>query len=412
MALTRNMTSTVKKHACFVYSLSICIFGIFLSGCESKKTNSPSQSGSRKASKSPYLILVSQSIGESERKEFYSMLTSFCLESLKPGDELFVYGGIESTLIASFQYDASKLTNKNKKIKKWNPQWAKVASFLKPSNARTSIDLPKFFENVMQGHPGCQPRFLIIGRPIYDSSAHYDMSKGWLNDGFFNVNKSQSVFSLEGKSQLLAGGNVYFCYLSDDEFDATNDKDAHKSNISDFWCKYVGGMGGQMMAFLPDFSETYPLWRDGLGAALKYNPINLEDSTMKLIIPNKPRVQTVFDKGPLELSGDFLFASGSYQLKPDATTSLEDIAKNMMLDPLIRFRIEGHTDSHGAEGYNIRLSQRRAESVKNWLVSFGGIDASRLETVGSGEARLKVPKGTPDQESPNRRVIIQALLTK
>ena len=71
------------------------------------------------------------------------------------------------------------------------------------------------------------------------------------------------------------------------------------------------------------------------------------------------------------------------------------------------FRIVGHTDSSGTDAYNQRLSLRRAEAVKDFMVSDCGISADRLQAVGVGEAHLY------DEQNPradvNRRVEFQVV---
>jgi outer membrane protein OmpA-like peptidoglycan-associated protein len=67
--------------------------------------------------------------------------------------------------------------------------------------------------------------------------------------------------------------------------------------------------------------------------------------------------------------------------------------------------IEGHTDATGSDDYNLSLSQRRAASVKQYLISVHGIDAARLEAVGLGKTR---PLYAADPFAPeNRRVQFQ-----
>ena len=70
--------------------------------------------------------------------------------------------------------------------------------------------------------------------------------------------------------------------------------------------------------------------------------------------------------------------------------------------------VVGHTDSSGADAYNQQLSQRRAESVQQFLVS-QGIDRSRLEARGYGESRPVADNGTPAGRERNRRVEFNVL---
>ncbi len=71
-----------------------------------------------------------------------------------------------------------------------------------------------------------------------------------------------------------------------------------------------------------------------------------------------------------------------------------------------RVRIEGHTDATGPDAYNQGLSERRANSVRSYLVSHG-VDASRLTTVGYGESSPIADNGTREGRALNRRVELQ-----
>jgi outer membrane protein OmpA-like peptidoglycan-associated protein len=68
-----------------------------------------------------------------------------------------------------------------------------------------------------------------------------------------------------------------------------------------------------------------------------------------------------------------------------------------------KIRVEGHTDSDGSESYNKKLSQSRADSVRQFLVD-AGVDPSRLESVGYGESEPIDTNRTPEGKANNRRV--------
>lgn len=72
-----------------------------------------------------------------------------------------------------------------------------------------------------------------------------------------------------------------------------------------------------------------------------------------------------------------------------------------------QFRIEGHTDSKGSASYNQRLSERRADSVRRFLLANFGIPARRLEAVGQGEGSPRA--GRAPEDPANRRVEIVTL---
>jgi len=77
--------------------------------------------------------------------------------------------------------------------------------------------------------------------------------------------------------------------------------------------------------------------------------------------------------------------------------------------PGSKVRVEGHTDSVGTDKYNQKLSERRAEAVKNYLVQEGAVDASKITSVGHGETRPVASNETKQGKAQNRRVEILIL---
>ncbi|MFA6284087.1 MAG: OmpA family protein [Desulfurivibrionaceae bacterium] len=103
------------------------------------------------------------------------------------------------------------------------------------------------------------------------------------------------------------------------------------------------------------------------------------------------------------LKGDVSFDTNSSVVRPGLYGELDRIASVLVQYPQTLIRIEGHTDSVGSEAYNMDLSRRRAEAVRNLLVQRGVAD-SRLEVVAFGES---LPVATNDTEAgrqKNRRV--------
>ncbi len=76
--------------------------------------------------------------------------------------------------------------------------------------------------------------------------------------------------------------------------------------------------------------------------------------------------------------------------------------------PAIQVRVEAHTDSSGADAYNLGLSKRRAASVVDFLVS-QGIASARLQSQGYGETKPIAPNNTPEGRAANRRVELRPL---
>ncbi len=97
------------------------------------------------------------------------------------------------------------------------------------------------------------------------------------------------------------------------------------------------------------------------------------------------------------------FASGKAVVKPESHGVLNEIAEMMKAHPDLRFRIDGHTDSDGDDGFNKDLSEQRARAVKLALAE-KGIDESRFETQGLGESKPVDTNNTPEGKANNRRV--------
>jgi outer membrane protein OmpA-like peptidoglycan-associated protein len=114
----------------------------------------------------------------------------------------------------------------------------------------------------------------------------------------------------------------------------------------------------------------------------------------------------------IELDADVLFDFDKYNLKPEAAESLKKVGQVVQSYPNAPLLIEGHTDGMGTHAHNMKLSDDRAVSVKNWLVQNAGVSASRITTRGFGETKPVAPNTNPNgSDNPagrqkNRRVEI------
>ncbi len=84
---------------------------------------------------------------------------------------------------------------------------------------------------------------------------------------------------------------------------------------------------------------------------------------------------------------------------------IERVAVFMRKYPEVSTQIEGHTDADGSNDYNLKLSERRADAVRNVLIERFGIEPSRLSSVGYGEAKPIASNSTKEGKAQNRRVI-------
>jgi len=100
------------------------------------------------------------------------------------------------------------------------------------------------------------------------------------------------------------------------------------------------------------------------------------------------------------------FGFDKYKIIDEMVPVLEQAKMILEEDPSAMYEVSGYTDSTGAEAYNQGLSERRANSVVEWLTA-NGIDASRLEAKGYGEIDPKYDNSTKEGRRLNRRVEIQ-----
>ena len=110
-------------------------------------------------------------------------------------------------------------------------------------------------------------------------------------------------------------------------------------------------------------------------------------------------------------AADAFFDFDKAVLKPEGKAKLDDLASKVKAINLEVIIAVGHTDSVGSDAYNQKLSIRRAEAVKAYLVS-KGIDKSRVYTEGKGEKQPVADNKTKEGKAKNRRVEIEVVGTR
>ena len=110
-----------------------------------------------------------------------------------------------------------------------------------------------------------------------------------------------------------------------------------------------------------------------------------------------------YDLGCLLGLNPIYFDLNKYYIRPDAEIELTKVFNAMIRFPELIVRIESHTDSRSPQSYNLRLSQNRATSTRNWLIQ-RGIAPSRLSAVGYGESQLmnRCADGVPCTEAEHQ----------
>jgi len=123
----------------------------------------------------------------------------------------------------------------------------------------------------------------------------------------------------------------------------------------------------------------------------------------------KPAPKPVAEK--VTLAADVLFDFDKSALKSEGKAKLDDLAQKIRGINLEVVIAIGHTDSIGSDAYNQKLSVRRAESVKAYLVS-KGIEPNRIYTEGKGEKQPVASNKTKEGRAKNRRVEIEVIGTR
>jgi len=134
---------------------------------------------------------------------------------------------------------------------------------------------------------------------------------------------------------------------------------------------------------------------------------NLFDS-----LTTKP-VEKVFELSPIKTGESFVlhnvfFDFNSSVLKPESFSELNKLAELLKSNPGKRIKIEGHTDNIGDAGYNLTLSEERAEAVFNYL-SEKGIPQSAMEFEGFGATQPLSTNDTEKGRAKNRRTEVTVL---
>ena len=134
-----------------------------------------------------------------------------------------------------------------------------------------------------------------------------------------------------------------------------------------------------------------------------------QDTTIRVTLNLQP-VNKVGEKFVLE---NIYYDFDKHNIRPDAALILDKLVATMRNNPTLKIELSSHTDSRGSDSYNMKLSQKRAQSAVDYIVS-KGIDRDRMVAKGYGETRLvnKCANGvkcTPEEHQANRRTEVEVL---
>lgn len=105
---------------------------------------------------------------------------------------------------------------------------------------------------------------------------------------------------------------------------------------------------------------------------------------------------------------EITFATDSAQIRPQAQPTLDQLSQTLQRYPQSYIDVVGHTDSTGSDDYNQALSERRAQSVANYLRN-RGVEPARIAAYGMGETQPVATNATAEGRQQNRRVEVRII---
>ena len=140
----------------------------------------------------------------------------------------------------------------------------------------------------------------------------------------------------------------------------------------------------------------------GIGAYMDRQEARIREQTAG----SEVEVERVGNELLLRMPSGVTFATNSYAIQPEFRPTLNEVARTLSEFPSTYIDIYGHTDSTGGDSINIPLSQNRAQSVANYLIT-QGVNSARIATQGFGSSQPIATNATVEGRQANRRVEIR-----
>ena len=296
----------------------------------------------------------------------------------QPGKRMRIQGTVKSRTGVSFVQSAG-----------WNYRLPYIEGFYNPTINKDCSRV--YFSSTMEGGMG--------GRDIYYVEIENEEQRIWsypVNVAALNSDADDDWAVLEGDSIMYLSSKrdgemaVYMAAAQDSSWQKPIKFDAPYNE---------GGDSYNMLVW-----DSVPMLisnRAGNDDIYLFHPVPAEPEPEPTYEEKKRRFYWVF----------FLFDFDRDILDEAFFQDLSRLANEMRNFPDCRFEISGYTDSRGSDAYNDKLSQRRAETIKQMLIDRENFEPSVLEAVGYGERRLQVPNAqTEEEHAQNRRVEVRIIL--
>jgi len=164
------------------------------------------------------------------------------------------------------------------------------------------------------------------------------------------------------------------------------------------------GEGGRLSFIIPK-PDGDKIWCQVIARNGHYELDIIEKEPMLNVTPSAKKMKEELDiKGRITIYS-ILFDFDKSDLKNESKKSLNEIGALLSGYPSLKIEIQGHTDNQGDDVYNLKLSQKRAASVKLYIAGLG-VDTSRLTAKGYGASNPIASNKTIEGRAKNRRVVL------
>ena len=258
-------------------------------------------------------------------------------------------------------------------------------------------DLRKAFPNSLNPTAGTEELFTYatVPTPKGEYRSYFDLPEELLVTGDGKKVQMACMWTKPTFERIVSHAKQYGIIIADFE------KAAGGAKKGGFRLEYLNG-------YVPPVQKKS---RAGLWIAIAVIAILL--ALLAFLLGRKPEpqivekvvtvVDTVYVQQIEEIEKNFNaaeFVAGKADLSESAKFVLHDLAKMMQKHPEIKLQLVGHTSAEGDAAFNQKLSVDRAQAAVDFMISHGGIDASRLEAIGKGSSE---PKNAENPEAPENR---------
>lgn len=330
-------------------------------------------------------------------------LTIYSKFDFVPGEETIFYDGLEKDFVGDFPSNWD--TDSNGEIVLIDGEkWFKLS----PTSSYVPL-LDKFPEN-------CTIEFDVLTQGIDNKTSSTALFKLIFSDvqglkkgktyGFVELSPCQFIPSPGYLAKYINGSQDYFKPVGQDYRNHLNNKKARISIAVNqtrlrLWLNELKLV--DIPSFLPDDGiNGFKIYlTDAFRGENNKDQIFIRD--LKISEAKMDLRKQLIQHGSVSTNG-ILFESGSATIQPQSMGVIHQIYQVLQQDGTMNLKIVGHTDADGDDATNMQLSQKRAESVKNALVSVYGIPTDRLKAEGMGETKPVADNTSSEGKAKNRRV--------